>query len=71
VHNFLEQYPGKEQQSGKCLFAALFTHVNTSERLWWLLRISVRKMSDFAFDFCIFSELGHSQMDDRGSAAAA
>jgi len=28
-------------------------------------------MSDFAFDFCIFSELGHSQMDDRGSAAVA
>jgi hypothetical protein len=39
--------------------------------LWWLLRASIRKLGDFAFDFCIFSELGHSQMDDRGPAAAA
>ena len=25
--------------------------------LWWLLRTSVRKVDDFARDFCFFSEL--------------
>ncbi len=25
--------------------------------MWWLLRTSVRKVDDFALDFCIFSEL--------------
>jgi len=32
--------------------------------LWWLLRTSVRKRDDFALDFCIFSELWHSQMTE-------
>jgi len=32
--------------------------------LWWLLRTSVRKMDDFALDFCIFSELWHTQMTE-------
>jgi hypothetical protein len=26
-------------------------------QLWWLLRTSVRRMDDFALDFCLFSEL--------------
>jgi len=33
-------------------------------RVWWLLRTSVRKRDDFALDFCIFSELWHSQMTE-------
>ena len=52
------------------IYGVLNFTVSTRSGLWWLLRTSVRKMSDFAFDFCIFPELGHSQMDDRGKESS-